>query len=98
MDKVQCDGCRYQRIGWCDKLQTNLEDIPLRECSYFEDGSRYNKIYVVLTAYVRTSYEDYTHIFKTVEVEIPKDGNEWHVCGEAEAALKEQEAQKCLSD
>ena len=40
---------------------------------------------VVLTAYVQTSYEDFTHIFKTVEIEIPDDGKEWHVCGELEA-------------
>ena len=39
---------------------------------------------VVLTAFIQTSYEDYTHIFKTVEIEIPDDGKEWHVCGELE--------------
>lgn len=37
---------------------------------------------VVLEAYVQTSYDTYSHIFKTVEIEIPADGNEWHVCGE----------------
>lgn len=41
-------------------------------------------IEVVLTAFVQTSYEDYTHMFKTVEIEIPDDGKEWHVCGEQE--------------
>ena len=41
---------------------------------------------VVLTAFIQTSYEDYTHIFKTVEIEIPDDGKEWHVCGEQETA------------
>lgn len=40
------------------------------------------KIKVVLTAYVQTSYEDYTHKFKTVEIEIPDDGESWHVAGE----------------
>lgn len=30
------------------------------------------KLKVVLTAYKQTSYADYTHIFKTVEIEIPK--------------------------
>ncbi len=40
------------------------------------------KIKVVLTAYVQTSYEDYTHLFKTVEIEIPDDGEHWHVVGE----------------
>ena len=43
-------------------------------------------IKVVLTAFVQTSYEDYTHVFKTVEIEIPDDGKEWHVCGEQESA------------
>lgn len=40
------------------------------------------KIKVVLTAYKQTSYADYTHIFKTVEIEIPIDGLDWHVAGE----------------
>lgn len=40
------------------------------------------RIKVVLTAYVQTSYETYTHTYKTVEVEVPDDGNEWHVAGE----------------
>ena len=39
---------------------------------------------VVLEAYVQTSYDSYSHIFKTVEIEIPDDGNDWHVCGEME--------------
>jgi len=42
-------------------------------------------IKVVLSAFAQTSYEDYTHMFKTVEIQIPDDGKEWHVCGEQEA-------------
>lgn len=75
----------------CEKIDDSPDEDRLRDCDYFDGAENYTKIYVVLTAFVRTSYEDYTHIFKTVEVEIPKDGNEWHVCGEAEAALDEQE-------
>ena len=41
------------------------------------------KIGVVLTAYIRTSYEDYTHVYKNVPIVVPDDGNEWHVAGEA---------------
>ena len=37
---------------------------------------------VVLEAYVQTSYEQYTHMYKTAEIELPNDGNEWHVAGE----------------
>lgn len=37
---------------------------------------------VVLQAYVQTSYDTYSHIFRTVEIEIPDDGKDWHVCGE----------------
>lgn len=37
---------------------------------------------IVLEAYVQTSYDTYSHMFKTVEIEIPNDGNEWRVCGE----------------
>jgi hypothetical protein len=41
------------------------------------------KIKVVLTCFKQTSYEDYTHFFKTVEIEVPCEENEeWHVCGE----------------
>ena len=42
------------------------------------------KINVVLTAYKQTSYEEYTHVFKTVSVDIPDDGLDWHVAGEME--------------
>lgn len=37
---------------------------------------------VILEAYVQTSYEQYTHMYKTAEIELPDDGNEWHVAGE----------------
>lgn len=40
------------------------------------------KLAVVLVAYKQTSYADYTPIFKTVEIEIPIDGLDWHVAGE----------------
>lgn len=40
------------------------------------------RIKVVLQAYTQTAQEQYTHMFKTVEVELPDDGNEWHVAGE----------------
>lgn len=36
----------------------------------------------VLEAYVQTGYDTYSHIFKTVEIEIPDDGKDWHVSGE----------------
>lgn len=39
---------------------------------------------VVLEAYVQTSYDTFSHIFRMVEIEIPDDGNDWHVCGEME--------------
>lgn len=40
------------------------------------------KIEVVLTALVQTSYDDYTHVFKVVKIEMPDDGIDWHVAGE----------------
>ena len=41
------------------------------------------KIKVVLTCFKQTSYEDYTHFFKTVEIEVPcQEDEDWHVCGE----------------
>ena len=38
---------------------------------------------LVLEAYIQTSYDQYTHVFKTVEIELPDDGIDWHVAGEA---------------
>lgn len=38
---------------------------------------------VILEAFIKTGYEQYTHMFKTVEIELPDDGIEWHVAGEA---------------
>nr|DAL30201.1 MAG TPA_asm: transcription factor/DNA Complex factor Complex Zinc finger.3A [Caudoviricetes sp.] len=40
------------------------------------------RIKVVMQAYTQTAQEQYTHMFKTVEVELPDDGYEWHVAGE----------------
>ena len=49
------------------------------------------KIKVVLEAFVQTIYETYTHKYKTVDIEIPDDGNEWHVAGEMEALYETAE-------
>jgi hypothetical protein len=47
------------------------------------DKEMTKKIKVVLTCLKQTSYEDYTHFFKTVEIEVPyEEGEDWHVCGE----------------
>lgn len=43
---------------------------------------------VVFEAYVQTSYEQYTHIFKTVEINLPDDGIDWHVTGELKGEIK----------
>lgn len=40
------------------------------------------RIKVILSSYVQTADDQYTHMFKTVEVELPDDGHEWHVAGE----------------
>ncbi len=38
---------------------------------------------VVPEAYVQTSYEQYTHEYMTVEIDVPDDKNhKWHVAGE----------------
>ena len=52
------------------------------------------KIKVILTCYKQTSYEDYTHFFKSIEIEVPyNEGEEWHVCGEEyqEQEIKEND-------
>ena len=54
------------------------------------------KIKVILTCLKQTSYEDYTHFFKSVEIEVPYNkGEEWHVCGEE---YQEQEEKMVESD
>lgn len=40
------------------------------------------KLRVVLECHKQTSYDTYTHCFRTVEITIPDDGEEWHVAGE----------------
>ena len=52
--------------------------------TYTCDMQKMIKKTVVLEAYVRTSYDTYSHIFQTIELEIPDDGKNWHVCGELE--------------
>ena len=53
------------------------------------------KIKVVLTCFKQTSYEDYTHFFKTVEIEVPcQEGEDWHVCGEEYQELSSQLKEK----
>lgn len=52
--------------------------------TYTCDMQKMIKKTVVLEAYVRTSYDTYSHIFQTIEIEIPDDGKNWHVCGELE--------------
>ena len=43
------------------------------------------KITVVLEAFVQTRYAAYTHKYRTVDIEVPGDENEWHVAGEMDA-------------
>ena len=47
-----------------------------------KEPKKKHKRKVILEAYVQTSYEQYTHMYKTAEIELPDDGNEWHVAGE----------------
>lgn len=41
------------------------------------------KIAVVLSYPCQTGQDRWTDVFKTVEIEIPDDGIDWHVAGEA---------------
>lgn len=52
-------------------------------------GTETAKKNVVLEAYVQTGYDMYSHIFRMVEIEIPDDGKDWHVCGEMEGSNEE---------
>lgn len=48
------------------------------------------KIGVVLVTPYQTGANTYTDVFRTVEIEIPNDGNDWHVAGEAYNITEEQ--------
>ena len=55
------------------------------------------KIKVILTCFKQTSYEDYTHFFKSVEIEVPySKGEEWHVCGEEYQEPYNDEVEECV--
>lgn len=59
-----------------------MDNTTSTNISIAESITPTKKLKVVLTAYKQTSYADYTHVFKTVEIEIPIDGLDWHVAGE----------------
>lgn len=79
---------RLHVLDWSDATKrTEVEEsYKTRRANYkfVESGSAINSkvVKVVLTAYKQTSQEDFTHVFKTVEIEIPNDGLDWHVVGE----------------
>ncbi len=76
-----------------DKAKTNMESfrddadalnlaITLLETQFEKERHASVEIDVVLTATVETSYEEYTHVYRTVPIQILDDGHEWHVAGE----------------
>lgn len=56
--------------------------ITLLETQFEKERHASVEIDVVLTATVETSYEEYTHVYRTVPIQILDDGHEWHVAGE----------------
>lgn len=88
-EKYQCIKCPYNKendscdkaldadaLAYIQQLEDHIRDLTKRRRDNFM------RIKVVLQAYVQTAYEQYTHMFKTVEVELPDDEYEWHVAGE----------------
>ena len=75
-------------LDWSDPSErTRIEETyNARRANYtlveFDPTSDFKIIKAVLTAYKQTSQEDFTHVFKTVEIQIPNDGLDWHVVGE----------------
>lgn len=57
-----------------------------------KDGkmNKTRKIGVVLVTPHQTGANTYTDVFRTVEIEIPNDGNDWHVAGEDYNITEEQ--------
>lgn len=56
--------------------------ITLLETQFEKERHASVEIGVVLAATVETNYEEYTHVYKTVPIQILNDGHEWHVAGE----------------
>ena len=82
---------RLNKCPTCERfLKKRFPDIDTSRYNIDENGNvlrdkgrMTKKIKVVLTCLKQTSYEDYTHFFKSVEIEVPYNkGEEWHVCGE----------------
>lgn len=78
-----------------DKMNTNLALNYGDVCNEFQQtetlhkkSEKKRKRKVILEAYVQTSYEQWTHMYKTTEIELPDDGNEWHVAGEVYEQLQ----------
>lgn len=65
-----------------DKSRTRFEDELINALKALRSDDANKSISVVLTAYKQTGYEDYTHVFKIVNVDVPDDVLEWHVAGE----------------
>lgn len=80
--------CALDGLGLIDRAELE-ESFGNRKANYtlveFDPTRDSKTIKVVLTAYKQTSQEDFTHVFKTVEVKVPNDGLDWHVVGEEQA-------------
>lgn len=80
---AQCDlMCSYDVENTKTNIAALSMAITLLENTLAKESGEAVEIEVVLTAYVQTSFEEYTHVYKTVPITILDDGNEWHVAGE----------------
>ena len=89
MDCQECDfrgKCPVREkcvIGWLNaeyhEPPVDWSKVPIDT----PDGENMmKKINVVLEACIQTGEYTYTNVFKTVPIEVPDDGIDWHVAGE----------------
>ena len=88
--------CRCLFLVNCGKPGHKEEIIDWLNAEYQEPGIDWSKvpidtpdgenmmkkINVVLEACIQTGEYTYTNVFKTVPIEVPDDGIDWHVAGE----------------
>lgn len=92
---ADCKRCLFR--GSCGKPEHKKAIIDWLNAEYHEPPVDWNKvpidtpvmvrnmmkkINVVLEAYIQTGECAYTNVFKTVPIEVPDDGIDWHVAGE----------------
>lgn len=89
-ENASCNRCLFRYgcgkdefIGWLNaEYQEPSVDWSKAPIDTPDGENMMKKINVVLEACIQTGEYTYTNVFKTVPIEVPDDGIDWHVAGE----------------